>query len=252
MALRCAIVTSHASTFAPSSSCGYAFSAARNVSDQASSASSGPTTARHTRSTIGPKSATICSKGRKLTLRKRPGRPERETPRQNGEAAHRRLQLQQRPLALQAARVPGQLPVRADHPVARHHDAQPVAGVGHPHLLRQRGVAELAGQLAVAAGLPVRDRRHQGPHLPVERFAVQIEVQLEGGALAGEILAELPHRLGEFRWRAAAQPPGPRPVALAGEIHPGQGAVVADQRQLAQRRVHYRVRHAHQSRCHTR
>jgi hypothetical protein len=54
MALRCAIVTSHASTFAPSSSRGYAFSAARKVSDQASSASSGPTTARHTRSTIGP------------------------------------------------------------------------------------------------------------------------------------------------------------------------------------------------------
>ena len=40
--------------------------------------------------------------------------------------------------------------------------------------------------------------------------------------------------------------------ALAGEVHPGQGAVVGDQRQLAQRRVHHRVRHVHQSHCHTR
>src|SRR5437899_12919827 len=50
---------------------GYASSAARNVSDHASSASTGPRTARHTRSTVGPCSATISSKGFWLTLGKR-------------------------------------------------------------------------------------------------------------------------------------------------------------------------------------
>jgi len=64
---------------------------------------------------------------------------------------------------------------------------------------------------------------------------VQIEIQVEGRALAGEVLAELAHRLGELGRRQAAQPRGPRPVALAGEVHPGQGAVGAHQRQLTQR-----------------
>ena len=42
--------------------------AARNVSDQASSAASGPRMARQTRSTVGPYAATIASKGCLLML----------------------------------------------------------------------------------------------------------------------------------------------------------------------------------------
>ena len=63
MALRWAIVTSQASTFASPGRSGYAFIAATNVSDHASSASAGPSTARHTRSTVPPCAATTVSNG---------------------------------------------------------------------------------------------------------------------------------------------------------------------------------------------
>ena len=63
MALRWAIVTSHASTFALGGRSGYALIAARNVSDHASSASTGPSTARQTRSTVAPCSVTTASNG---------------------------------------------------------------------------------------------------------------------------------------------------------------------------------------------
>src|SRR5215813_12568350 len=68
MAFRWAIVTSHASTLLPGRSVGYARNAARNVSDHASSASIGPRTARHTRSTVGPWLVTISSKGGRVVL----------------------------------------------------------------------------------------------------------------------------------------------------------------------------------------
>ena len=53
---------------APSASSGYARNAARKVSDQASSASGRASTARHTRSTVGPCSATISSNGRFIVI----------------------------------------------------------------------------------------------------------------------------------------------------------------------------------------
>ena len=69
IARRWAIVTSHASTLASSGSDGYAFIAERNVSDQASSASAAPTTARQTRSTVGPCLSTMASNGSLLDMR---------------------------------------------------------------------------------------------------------------------------------------------------------------------------------------
>src|SRR5262245_1540150 len=60
------MVTSHASMLLSGRRRGYAWRAARNVSDQASSASTGPTTARQTRRTVGPCAATISSKGLRL------------------------------------------------------------------------------------------------------------------------------------------------------------------------------------------
>ena len=64
IALRWAIVTSQPRTLLSGRSRGYARSADRNVSDQASSASAGPSSARHTRITTGPCSWTISSNGR--------------------------------------------------------------------------------------------------------------------------------------------------------------------------------------------
>jgi hypothetical protein len=62
IALRWAMVTSHASTLASGGRSGYARIAARNVSDQASSASAAATTDRQTRNTVAPWAETIVSK----------------------------------------------------------------------------------------------------------------------------------------------------------------------------------------------
>ena len=72
MHLRWAIVTSQPLTLLSGTSDGYAFSAARNVSDQASSASPGRSIARQTRRTTGPCSATARSNGGMLTQGQRP------------------------------------------------------------------------------------------------------------------------------------------------------------------------------------
>src|SRR3954470_20542785 len=58
------MVTSQPRMLLPARNLGYACSAARNVSDQASVASTGPTSARQTRITRAPCSATISSNGR--------------------------------------------------------------------------------------------------------------------------------------------------------------------------------------------
>src|SRR5690625_3280582 len=69
MALRPATRTSHASTSVSSARSGQAWSAATNVSDQASSASApGPSTARHTRSTVAPCCFTAASNGRLIVV----------------------------------------------------------------------------------------------------------------------------------------------------------------------------------------
>ena len=76
IALRWAIVTSQPRTLLSGRSRGYARSAETNVSAHASSASAGPSSARHTRITTGPCSATISSNGR--TVRSTLAAPERE------------------------------------------------------------------------------------------------------------------------------------------------------------------------------
>jgi hypothetical protein len=75
MALRCAMVTSQPRMLLSGCSFGYASSADKNVSDQASAASARPSSARHTRITTGPCSATISSNGRTAASRERAGRP---------------------------------------------------------------------------------------------------------------------------------------------------------------------------------
>src|SRR5262249_22083886 len=67
--------------------------AAKNVSDHASSASIGPSIARHTRSTVGPCLLTISSKGGRVALIVVPSARERPTP----DEACRRVAVRLRP-----------------------------------------------------------------------------------------------------------------------------------------------------------
>ena len=65
------------------------------------------------------------------------------------------LQLEQEPLALDAARVAGELPARTDHPVARDDDRDRVPPVGHADRARGAGPPDPLRELAVAGGLAV-------------------------------------------------------------------------------------------------
>src|SRR5205814_778516 len=142
--LRCAIVTSQASTFASAGRSGYARNAARKVSDHASSASTGPTTARQTRSTVAPCRSTIASKGALAV-----------TSEESGVLVL--LEVEQEPFARQAAGVAGQRAVLADHAVARHDDGQRVAADGGADVARGPRITEFRGQIAVRPRFAVRD-----------------------------------------------------------------------------------------------
>src|SRR5258708_6368861 len=120
------MVTNHASTLASGGNAGYACKAARNVSDQASSASLGPSTARQTRRIVGPCVVTTESKGcLALTWGRRSRRRLCEV-RCSAQPARRSrdalLQVEQELLAVQAARISRQPTVGADDPMTGNDD----------------------------------------------------------------------------------------------------------------------------------
>src|SRR5689334_4050454 len=108
----------------------------------------------------------------------------------HGEGQRPRLEIEQRALVLEPAAEAGQRAVAADDPVARADDGDRVAAVGAADGARLAGVPDARGDLAVAGGLAIRDAQELGPHAPLEGgAALGTQRQLEGGALAGEVLA---------------------------------------------------------------
>src|SRR4051794_8933349 len=105
------------------------------------------------------------------------------------------LVVEQCPLGSEAAGVPRERAVGADHAVAGDDDRDPVAAVGAAD--RSRDAAELARELAVGGRLAVRDRAQAGPDRELERRAVLGQREVEFRALAGEVLVELALDLGE-------------------------------------------------------
>src|SRR3954452_22897176 len=104
----------------------------------------------------------------------------------------RTLELEQEALALQAARVAGQRAGAPEHAVAGDDDRQRVAGDGAPDGASQlRAAAEPAGQLAVGRRLAVGDLGEKVPDPALEAVAGQRGGEVEGRALAGEILGQL-------------------------------------------------------------
>jgi hypothetical protein len=67
----------------------------------------------------------------------------------------RRFEVEEEPLALQPARVAGELAVPADDPVAGDDHGERVVADGIADLARQGGVSELACELAVGSRLSV-------------------------------------------------------------------------------------------------
>jgi len=102
--------------------------------------------------------------------------------------------VEQPALAGQAAAVAGERAVGADHAVAGDDDADRVAAVGQAHGAGGCGTAELLGERAVRRGGAVGNCLQRLPHLLVEGRADRGEPQVERGASAGEVFAELRDR----------------------------------------------------------
>ena len=106
-----------------------------------------------------------------------------------------RLELEQRPLALQATAVAGQRTVETDHPVAGHDDRDRVGSVGRadragcypPFAL----VAEPLGERPVGRGRPVGNPRKLGPHAALERRPARPQGEIKRTVIAGEIRLQL-------------------------------------------------------------
>jgi hypothetical protein len=94
------------------------------------------------------------------------------------------LEVEQRPLAVQTAAVPGQGAGRADHPMAGDDDRHGVATVRETDGPGCRRLADPGGQLAVGDGLAVRDLEQTGPDPPLEVRALEPEGEVELGELA--------------------------------------------------------------------
>src|SRR5215475_4026177 len=107
------------------------------------------------------------------------------------EAVHARLEVEQEPLAVEPAAVAGQAAVRADHAVAGHDQRHGVAAVRRSYRAGAVGAADLLGDLAIAAGLAVRDRQQRVPDVLLELGAAHVELDVELDALAREVLVEL-------------------------------------------------------------
>ncbi len=108
---------------------------------------------------------------------------------QDRELTYTGFEVEQRALARQAAAVPGQRPVGADHAVARDDDRDRRRTDRRSDRTRLR--VELARQCPIRRGRPVLDGPQRIPHAVLERRARVVERQLKARALAPEVLLEL-------------------------------------------------------------
>jgi len=155
------------------------------------------------------------------------------------------FEVEQVPLAFDAAAVAGEASGGADDAMARDDDADRVAAVGQADRARRRGPADLLGELPVRDRLPIRDLPQGRPDAALERGPVQGERQVELGQLAREIGREL---LGGGRERlvgrrhAHAEALRRRTVALLVHVEAAQDAVVGDESERSDGTVQHRVR----------
>src|SRR5262249_42924463 len=144
------------------------------------------------------------------------------------------FEVEQPPFAGQAAGVPGQLAVRADHPVATDNDADRIASDRRTHFLSRR--VQLTRKLAVRRRAPVRTSRSQFPNSLLERRSAQVERKVEFRTFTGKIFAQLGPDVIEAVSRFDSERLAFRPVPVMREIQTGNAGLVAHDRELTEGR----------------
>src|SRR6059036_722434 len=160
------MVTSQPRMLLPAGSLGYACKADKNVSDQASAASTGPTSARHTRITRAPCSATISSKGR--AARCRGAVIGRHGGARAGPVPPRALQLAGPPI-LGALNAPARKWRRSQSSLPQG-DAHPARGKAEAR--RRRPLEHLGDAVIDAPARPAEDQQIAGAELDVFERAI--------------------------------------------------------------------------------
>ncbi len=148
------------------------------------------------------------------------------------------LEFEQELLALQPARITGQLAVAAHHPMAGDDDAERISADGLAHLLCRGGVAECGGQLPVRDSLAVRDGGQHFPDALLQVVSVHCGRKIEIGAVTGEIVGQLSTGLCEqrigLRFDLRTERVLGRPIPVMWEVQTDQRLVVGDQGELAE------------------
>src|SRR5919197_6381871 len=140
--------------------------------------------------------------GGRLELRK--GDSDRAPLPSGAERNERALVLEQPALARDAAAEARQLTARSHHAMTGYDDGDRVPAVRRAHGPARPRVAEAPRQGPVGGGRAVGDLSQQVPHTPLEHRARWRERQVEPGARAVEILAQLVARPREQHARGAA------------------------------------------------
>src|SRR5688572_12433317 len=96
---------------------------------------------------------------------------------------------------MKTAGIAGERSVLADNAVARNHDRHRVVVVRHPYSAGCRGLAERFRDIAVRAGLPVRNSEQFIPHGLLEWSSFNIQRNLESSPLSFKVLRKLLHNL---------------------------------------------------------
>src|SRR6476646_486581 len=87
----------------------------------------------------------------------------------------RPLHVKQLALAIDAPAVAGQVAAGSDHTMARDQKSHPVGGAGSSDCTSGVGVAQFAGELAVAAGLAAGNLSEGLPHAELKHGATEVE-----------------------------------------------------------------------------
>jgi hypothetical protein len=113
------------------------------------------------------------------------------------------LQGEQRSFPIETSAIPGEASAGTDDTVARNNDRDRVVAVGQADGASGARSADLFCNLTIGPGLTERDRQQRLPDSPLKLGASQIELEVEGGELAGKLRVQLVHcvveRLGIWR-----------------------------------------------------
>jgi hypothetical protein len=101
------------------------------------------------------------------------------------------LPIQQVAVCAKTTGKPGQGAGSAHHPMARRDDRDRVAAIRGTHRAHGRGMADLARDLTVAAGLAKRDRQQRRPNDLLKLGALEVERNVESLQASLEVSSQL-------------------------------------------------------------